>query len=174
MSDEHSLPYGVYWVQEASPLAGSLLAGPNPASWNDNQTRQRLRRLLDLGVTFFIDLTEANEAKNYHVLLSREAAMMRRDVVYRQMSIRDMDIPAQDHMAAILDMIDTAISRGHVVYVHCMAGLGRTGTVVGCYLVRHGLAGQAALDKITRLRGGRIDSPQTDEQCFMVRTWGEG
>jgi len=26
------------------------------------------------------------------------------------------------------------------VYVHCWAGRGRTGTVVGCYLKRHGIA----------------------------------
>ena len=170
MMDENSetLPYGTYWVQP-----GRLMAGPNPASWNDNQTRQRVRRLLDLGVTFFLDLTETGETKSYQLLLDSETMLSKRELVYRQMPIRDMDVPGHDRMTTILDMIDTAINREHVVYVHCMAGLGRTGTVIGCYLVRHGLTGEEALDEIVRLRGGRTDSPQTDEQCYMVRTWAE-
>ena len=40
----------------------------------------------------------------------------------------------------ILDEIDGAILNGKTVYVHCLGGIGRTGTVVGCYLVRHGIA----------------------------------
>ncbi len=170
MADDYteSLPYGVYWVQP-----GQLLAGSHPGAWNENQARQRLRRLLDLGVTFFVDLTESNETKGYDLLLSTEAAALNRDVTYRQLAIRDMDVPDRSRMVAILDTIDTAIHRGHVVYVHCLAGLGRTGTVAGCYLVRHGLAGEDALAEIIRLRGGRSDSPQNDEQRYMVSTWRE-
>jgi protein-tyrosine phosphatase len=170
MADDYteSLPYGMYWARP-----GQLLAGPHPGAWNENQGRQRIRRLLDLGVTFFVDLTEPNEAQSYDLLLSTEAAALNRDATYRQLAIRDMDVPDQSRMVAILDTIDTAIHRGHVVYVHCLAGLGRTGTVVGCYLVRHGLTGDEALAEIERLRGGRSDSPQTDEQCYMVSTWHE-
>jgi protein-tyrosine phosphatase len=170
MADDYSeaLPHGMYWVQP-----GQLMAGPHPGAWDENQARQRLRRLLDLGVTFFVDLTEPNETQSYDLLLSTEAAALNRDVTYRQLAIQDMDIPDQSRMVAILDTIDMAIRRGYVVYVHCLAGLGRTGTVVGCYLVRHGLSGDDALAEIARLRGGRSDSPQTDEQCYMVSTWHE-
>jgi protein-tyrosine phosphatase len=170
MTDEYSepLPYGVYWVQP-----GKLLAGPNPGSWNENQARQRLRRLLDIGVTFFVDLTETGETKDYRLLVSSEASMLKRDVMVRQISIRDMDVPDNSRMTAILDTIDTAINRGHLVYVHCLAGIGRTGTVVGCYLVRHGMTGEEALSEIVRLRGGRTDAPQAEEQFHMVRTWCE-
>jgi protein-tyrosine phosphatase len=164
-----SLPYGAYWVKP-----GKLLAGPYPGSWDESQARQRLHRLLDLGVTFFIDLTEPDETKSYLSLLDTESMMLKRDLMYRQMSIQDMDVPAHDRMVKILDMIDTAISRDHIVYVHCLAGLGRTGTVIGCYLVRHDLSGEEALAEISRLRGGRSDSPQTDEQCAMVRAWSAG
>lgn len=170
MAEEYSeaLPYGVYWVQP-----GKLLAGPFPGAWNESQARQRLRRLLDIGVTFFVDLTEPGESKDYQLLISSEAATLKRDLLYRQISIRDMDVPDSSRMVAILDTIDTAINRGHLVYVHCLGGIGRTGTVVGCYLVRHGLPGQEALSEIIRLRDGRTDSPQTDEQAYMVHTWGQ-
>ena len=34
---------------------------------------------------------------------------------------------------------------GRRVYVHCRAGIGRTGTVIGCYLAEQGLDGPAAV-----------------------------
>ena len=42
-------------------------------------------------------------------------------------------------MTRILDDVDAALADGGAVYVHCWGGIGRTGTVVGCWLVRHGL-----------------------------------
>ena len=44
--------------------------------------------------------------------------------------------------------VDDALGEGRTVYVHCWGGIGRTGTVVGCWLVRHGLTGRGALDQI--------------------------
>jgi protein-tyrosine phosphatase len=71
-------------------------------------------------------------------------------------------------MSGILDDIDAAVAADKVVYVHCMAGLGRTGVVVGCYLVHHGTSGTEALDEIPRLRagitGGPMTSPYTEAQ----------
>ncbi|MBA3406233.1 MAG: dual specificity protein phosphatase family protein [Gemmatimonadaceae bacterium] len=37
---------------------------------------------------------------------------------------------------------------GHSIYVHCWGGVGRTGTVVGCYIVRHGRTGDDALGEV--------------------------
>jgi protein-tyrosine phosphatase len=90
--------------------------------------------------------------------------------------IRDMDIPPVEVMISILDEIDAAVSEGHTVYVHCWGGRGRTGTVVGCYLARHGIAaGEAALDKLQDLRRNDpisyLASPETKIQADMVRNW---
>jgi protein-tyrosine phosphatase len=88
--------------------------------------------------------------------------------------IQDFGIPTTAQMREALDLLDAAIARGHRVYLHCYAGIGRTGTVVGCYLVRHGLGGRAALDEIAALRGGlgpeARPSPITPEQRRMVLT----
>ena len=82
-------------------------------------------------------------------------------------------------MRAILDEIDRSIQKNHPVYVHCWGGRGRTGTVIGCYLARHGMAvGQEALARINFLRSALPDStarsPETSEQCEMVILWAAG
>ena len=78
-------------------------------------------------------------------------------------------------MVTILDAIDDAVERGRIVYVHCYGGVGRTGTVVGCYLVRHGRSGEEALAAIAEWRRNTPDgwrnSPETREQRELVLNW---
>ena len=100
--------------------------------------------------------------------------------MHRRLSIRDLDVPrSRDEMSRILDEIDAALALGHTVYVHCWGGIGRTGTVVGCHLVRHGLTGDEALAAIARLwptmqKSHRRDrSPETAAQHAWVRGWRE-
>jgi hypothetical protein len=158
-----------YWVQP-----GLLLAGEYPGSKSDEEARSKLRRLLDAGVTFFLDLTEAGEyrLRPYAPLLQEDEVLLGRSVVYRRMPIPDRGVPSREGMEAILDVIDAALREGHTVYVHCWGGIGRTGTVVGCYLVRQGWSGPAALNEIARLRAGTPDgyrrSPETEEQERMI------
>ena len=71
------------------------------------------------------------------------------DVVHERHPIRDLSVPrSPQDMASILDALDEALEGGRNVYVHCWGGVGRTGTVVGCWLVRHGLTGDQALAQI--------------------------
>ena len=81
-------------------------------------------------------------------------------------------------MAVILDRMDTLLEDGEVVYVHCWGWIGRTGTVIGCYMVQDmGMTGPEALVSIEELRNGIYDrssrrSPETQEQRDMVMKWG--
>lgn len=75
-------------------------------------------------------------------------------------------------MQMILDTLDSAMESGHTVYLHCHGGRGRTGTVVGCWLVRHGRTGEQALARIAELRGDH-ESPETREQRAFVLNWKE-
>jgi protein-tyrosine phosphatase len=170
MPNEHTGPVrNTYWVKP-----GKLLAGPYPVPWIESEkARDHLHLLLAAGVTLFLDLTEENEVDGYLLDLLAEAKTRHINAKHYRRPIPDMDVPSKDFMVGILNTIDAALDEGHTVYVHCLGGLGRTGTVVGCYLVRHGMEGQAALDEIVRLREGRTNSPQTPEQHRMVRRWSE-
>ena len=56
--------------------------------------------------------------------------------------------------------------------MHCWAGCGRTGVVVGSWLVRHGADPGDALQRIADARG--LGCPQTLEQRSFVLDWKPG
>src|ERR1700682_3389124 len=158
-----------YWV-----LPGQLLAGEHPGGSTAAATRVRLRRLLEAGVSCFIDLTQRDELPPYDADLPL-------GVDYFRKPIPDHGIPLQPgHMAELLDCLREALRSGRVVYLHCRAGIGRTGTVAGCLLVESGLAGDAAVDQLNRLwkQSGHAalwpQVPETVEQTESVRRWGGG
>jgi protein-tyrosine phosphatase len=161
-----------YWV-----LPDRLAAGEYPGSLNREQAGTKIRRLLQAGVTFFLDLTEAGNLQPYDSLLTQEEFRPAGGVQYRRMPIKSFSTPSRAEMIRTLDTIDTALAGGQTVYVHCWAGIGRTGTVVGCYLVRHGLSGTQALEEIAQLRQGTPHggwtSPETEAQRQMVLNWAE-
>ena len=161
-----------YWL-----IPGKLLAGEYSGHYTDAAAREKINRFLDAGVNFFINLTQLHELRPYDQIVQHEAAKRGLTVEHRRLSIEDMNIPDPQHMAAILDTIDSAVAAGHTVYVHCWGGIGRTGTVIGCYLVRHGMTGDEALHEIARLwqnmakRNIFPHSPQTQTQIDYVRHW---
>ncbi len=161
-----------YWV-----VPGRLMAGEYPSGWDEPSTRERLRRYLECGVSCFVDLTEPGELEPYEALLREEAGQRARAVRYERLPVRDFQVPSREGMALILDRIDQALAAGEVVYVHCWGGVGRTGTVVGCYLVRAGLSGEAALERLGEWWNGVAKrtrhprTPETAEQVAMILHW---
>jgi predicted protein tyrosine phosphatase len=156
-----------YWV-----VRGRLLAGEYPGALTEEETAARLEVFQESGVTSFVDLTEEHEG------LPPYEALLRKEVRFTRRAIIDFGCPAPEQMSETLDLIDSELERGEVVYVHCWGGRGRTGTVVGCWLVRHGSSGEEALAKIERLRESVphaewAPSPETAEQRQLVIAWSE-
>ncbi len=168
-----------YWVEQ-----GQLLAGEYPRSIDDGPSRKKLRWFLQLGIRTFIDLTEPGEwtyqgpLKPYDQLVKTLAAGMGVPCTVERYAIPDMSLPHPDTMRRILDSIDAAIAARSPVYVHCWGGFGRTGTVVGCWLQRHGKATpDTVFETIAKLRArtafADYSSPQTPAQRAFVRDWRE-
>ena len=155
-----------YWV-----LPGRLLAGEYPGGESPELTRARVSRLIEAGVTSFLDLTQPRERAPYDALLPA-------GIDYLRKPIPDHGLPAQPaDMAAILAQLREALRSERVIYLHCRAGIGRTNTVAGCLLAEQGFSGDGALAELNRLwrLSGRSAEwptiPETPEQADYVRRW---
>jgi ADP-ribosylglycohydrolase len=161
-----------YWVEP-----GRLLAGEHPAGIDPLDTRARLRQLLACGVTTFIDLTRESEMEPYAPLLTELAT---EPIQHHRFAIPDHSIPERPQVIVdALNAIDAAHRRAECVYVHCRAGIGRTGMLVATWLMRQGLDNTQAFDRLQLLWQACARSvrwpvvPETDEQIEYVRSWRE-
>ena len=149
---------------------GKLLAGEYPRNLDDESSAAKMAALKDAGVELFIDLTVEGELRSYR----RWAA----PAEYLRVPIVDMSIPeTYADAAAALDAIDACIAAGKIAYVHCWGGIGRTGTIVGCWLARHCGSGEDALERLAELwrdipkAAIHPETPQTWEQKEYVLDW---
>ncbi len=151
-------------------VAARLRAGPYPVALGQAGGAPPPHELEQSGVTLFVDLTMEGELDPYVHALARARHVRR--------PIPDMSVTTPAEMRATLDLVDAELAGGGGVYVHCWGGIGRTGTVVGCWLRRHGLDDGDAVARIavlrTDVRNAWMDSPQTAAQRHMVLSWAPG
>ncbi len=161
-----------YWV-----LPGRFLAGEYPGLGSEFQVRQRLTALLLAGLDTFINLTNPAELLPYEAVLHEEARLLDKAVACLRFPIPDFGLPSPQEMTSILEAIDSTLAAGGNIYLHCWGGVGRTGTTVGCYLVRHGMSGEAALRQLAEwwqtvpknIHPPR--SPETEAQRQFILEW---
>jgi atypical dual specificity phosphatase len=70
--------------------------------------------------------------------------------------------PSQAQLDRLIPYIDKKINEGKRVAVSCRAGVGRTGTVLACYLVYKGLDWESALAEVRRKRPGLVKTLQQE------------
>lgn len=139
-----ALPACADWVVE-----GRIAALPMPS-------RQEMHALRQAGFGLVINLTEkpgptamaaAEGLRGFHLPLE------------------DMQPPDQEQIAEFVALVRRTLREGRPVAVHCMGGLGRTGTMLACFLVAEGMKPWAAIDYVRERRPGSV---QTEEQEAAV------
>jgi len=170
-----------YWVVE-----NLLLAGTYPGHPDSHAHTKRVTGLWEAGLRTFINLMEEDETNHsgqafvrYDDVL-RELALNNSDrIAHLRFPIPDQKITTVDRMRSILDAIDLSLGKKVPVYVHCFGGMGRTGTVICCWLLRHGLANnENVLSLLTTLRQADLQratcpAPENKIQCQFVSDWPE-
>jgi atypical dual specificity phosphatase len=110
-----------------------------------------LRALAERGVSLLVNLHERGHSP---------AQMQRFGLTELHLPVRDFTAPSLEQLERGVQALVTTVDAGERVAVHCGAGLGRTGTLLACYLVQRGMAADEAIDDIRRLRPGSVETPE--------------
>jgi len=137
-----------YW---ATPF---LLACEYP--WTPRSS-DKLDALLNAGVRTFIDLTQHGELRPYfgQVLTSRAKlqGIDHQEIEYHRFPIHDRCLPQSiEFIHSVMGVLRDNERRNRITVVHCRGGIGRTGMVIGCWLIQSSRVkdGAEALDIIAR------------------------
>ncbi len=134
-------------------LAGSA----EPGRWSD--LRSDLSGLQRQGIGAVVTLTE------YRLDLD---VLNDLDMRYLHLPIEDFTAPALAQIREFVAFVDACLEEGRGVLVHCGAGVGRTGTMLACYLVSRGASASQALGQVRAARPGSVE---TGEQERAVRDY---
>lgn len=143
-----------YWIEHAR-LAGSS----RPGGARGDRLECDLRELQAYGIDAIVSLTETP-------LDERAVAVAGMD--YTHIPMVDMAAPTLRQLLDALGAIDTAHANQRTVLVHCLAGQGRTGTVLAAWLIRQGMTTGEA---IARLRLVCDRAVENDAQIACLRAF---
>jgi atypical dual specificity phosphatase len=121
-----------------------------------------LAALAKQGVTVLVNLHERAHAP---------ARLSRHRMKEVHLPVQDFTAPAMEQLTQGVAEIERAIAAGQTVAVHCGGGLGRTGTLLACYLTDRGRAPADAIAEIRRLRPGSLE---TGAQVAAVKAYAAG
>jgi atypical dual specificity phosphatase len=79
----------------------------------------------------------------------------------------DMSAPTQAQLEEATRFLDEAIEGGGRAVVHCLAGQGRTGTVLAAYLVSKGEEPEEAIHRVRRARPGSIETAEQEHAVHL-------
>jgi len=92
-----------------------------------------------------------------------------KDVNYLHVMSNDMGVPEFDDLIHAVDFIHRRITNNEPVLVHCLAGIGRTGTILACYLVKYqNTSAEEAIQMVREQRPGSIQSYPQEEIIFRL------
>lgn len=133
-------------------LAGSAL----PGSWDSLDADLEDARSQNIGAIVSLTESPLPAAK------IREAGMR-----HLHLPVEDFTPPTTKQAMEFVRFVDAIKGElDKATLVHCRAGIGRTGTMLACYLVAKGAGADEAIERIRNLRPGSLE---TGDQERMVR-----
>jgi protein-tyrosine phosphatase len=148
----------LYWVD--GPWRGklALAARPRGGDWLPDEVANWKRA----GIGTVLSLLTHEEEEDLG-LIKESAESQRAGLRFLSFPIPDRQVPGSEaKLSQVLTEVTEALASGGNVVVHCRQGIGRTGLIAACLLIRTGMSPGAAVDSVSAARGMTI--PETNEQ----------
>jgi protein-tyrosine phosphatase len=158
----------LYWVDGPWPGKLAMAARPRGGDW----LRDDLAKWKRAGIDTVLSLLTPDEDKDLD--LGGEASEARtQGMEFDSFPIPDLQVPTSEaKLAEVLEKVTRTLSQGKNVVVHCRQGIGRTGLVAACLLVRKGTSPGAAVEMVSAARG--ISVPETSAQRDWIDHYAVG
>jgi len=118
-------------------------------------TINEIKWVFDQGVKSIVTMTETALPESWT-----------KDTKYLHVPTEDLNAPDIEQIEEAVDFIHERINNNDPVMVHCAAGIGRTGTILACYLIKH--KKYSAIKAIEKVRKERPGSIQSEQQEIVV------
>lgn len=145
-------PNGFHWIVP-DQLAGCPMPGiVAPLEYD-------LSALRDVGVTILVNLTERELP---------EDILKQYGIKSIQFKIEDRRAPPVMWIKMLLVQIDRLLTENEVLAIHCLAGLGRTGTILGAWLIKKGLTAEESLKRLRQIDAGYVQSKEQEDLLYSL------
>jgi protein-tyrosine phosphatase len=159
------MPDQLYWTESSWP--GRLAVSPRPRGhdWLEDD----IVAWRKLGVDIVVSLLMPDEARDLG--LENEAASCESaGIIFHSFPIVDLRIPtSQNEVLQKVKELESALSAGKNVVVHCRQGIGRSGLLAAAVLIRLDTTSEQAVRLVSEAR--TIEVPETQEQKDWLRSF---
>lgn len=91
----------------------------------------------------------------------------------KHIPVRDFEAPTLEQIEEFVAFAENARSEGKKLVVHCEAGVGRTGTILACYLVSKGYNAADAIEEVRMKRPGSLETIEQEEVVLKFESESE-